>query len=450
MLTHALVACLIAFPTLAQVNGAAPRPQAPLAPAVSAPAPNAPPPPPAELVPAPEKLTFTEAMRRALARNPTTLQALAEIGRAQGIFEEVRASSLPTLFATGALVRLDGSRVSNGIVVAAENQRTANATLTIPLLAPRAWLQAAQAHEQVDIARASLDDARRVIAVATARAYLAVMAQHRLVEIDTQARVDAKAHLDDAHARFEVGSGNRLDEVRAAQELQTDEAQLASALANVTRAMEALGVLVGSDGPIEVTEDLQLPNPPAPNDALKEAETVRADIRAGKDRQEAARRVVRDDYADYLPLLSAVVEPFYQDPPSLTLPHTGWQAQLVLTIPLYDGGARYGLAKQRKALYEESRIALDNLLRQARSDVRTAFDSVRRSDEGLVSARNAARLAHEALEMTNLAYREGATNDLEVVDAEQRARNADTAALVAEDSARQARIDLLSASGRFP
>jgi len=451
MLNRALVVSLIAFPVLAQVKAA---PAAQAAPAVSAPAQNAQPPLPAALIPAPEKLTFSEAIRRSVARNPTTLQAQAEIARAQGIFEEVRAPALPTLLASGSLTRLDGSRVSTtaGVttVLAAENQRAANATLTIPILAPKAWLQAAQAHEQVDIARFSLEDARRVVAVATARAYLAVMAQHRLVAIDTQARVDAKAHLDDAHARFEVGSGNRLDEVRAAQELETDESQLAAALSNVTRAMEALGVLVGADGPVEVEEELALPNPPAPNDALQEAETARADIRAGKERQEAARRVVRDAYADYLPLLTAVIEPFYQDPPLTTVPQTGWQAELVLTIPLYDGGARYGQEKQRKALYEESKIALDNLLRQARSDVRTAFDSVRRADEGLLSARNAAKLGHEALEMTNLAYREGATNDLEVVDAEQRSRNADTAALVAEDAARQARIDLLSASGRFP
>jgi outer membrane protein TolC len=75
---------------------------------------------------------------------------------------------------------------------------------------------------------------------------------------------------------------------------------------------------------------------------------------------------------------------------------------------------------------------------------------VRRADESLQSARLGARLAHEALEMTTLAYREGATNDLEVVDAARRARDADVAALVAEDTSRQARIDLLYASGRFP
>jgi len=122
----------------------------------------------------------------------------------------------------------------------------------------------------------------------------------------------------------------------------------------------------------------------------------------------------------------------------------------VLTLPLFDGGARYGLRRERSALHAEAQAELEGLLRQARSDVRAGFESLKRADESLGSARQAAKLAHDALDMTTLAYREGATNDLEVVDAERRARDADTAALVAEDAARQARIDLLSASGRFP
>ena len=44
----------------------------------------------------------------------------------------------------------------------------------------------------------------------------------------------------------------------------------------------------------------------------------------------------------------------------------------------------------------------------------------------------------------------GASNDLDVVDAQRRARDADNAAAIAEDAARQARIDLLAGAGRFP
>ncbi len=82
--------------------------------------------------------------------------------------------------------------------------------------------------------------------------------------------------------------------------------------------------------------------------------------------------------------------------------------------------------------------------------MRIAFEAVQRADEALAQSREGAKLAQEALELSQLAYRAGATSNIEVVDAERRAREAATEAVVAEDVARQARLDLLSAAGRFP
>ncbi|HEY6910191.1 MAG TPA: TolC family protein [Myxococcales bacterium] len=394
-----------------------------------------------------EKLSLEEAVRRAVVRSVSSVVAEQEIARAQGILEEDRAQSLPAIALNGTYTRFDSPRNAPP----SRNQVAANAVVTVPLIAPQRWLFWSHAADQVNVAKLSAEDARREVAVLTARLYLGVMAQHRLVQIDMQAREAAKAHLDDAHARYEVGSGNRLDEVRAGQELATDEAALAQAQANLVRAMEALGSLAGEEGPVDVEDNLVLPEPQSEVRAMEDAQSLRPDVRAQKERAEAARRVLRDSYADYLPLLQGVVQPFYQHPAPVIAPsETGWQASLVLSIPLFDGGARYGLRRERSALYEESKAQLEGLLRQARSDVRTAFEAVRRADEGVRSAREAARLAHQALDMTMLAYHEGATNDLEVVDAQRRARDADTAGLVAEDTARQARVDLLAATGRFP
>jgi outer membrane protein len=75
---------------------------------------------------------------------------------------------------------------------------------------------------------------------------------------------------------------------------------------------------------------------------------------------------------------------------------------------------------------------------------------VKRAEASLAAATNAARLAKSALELATLAYQAGATTNIEVIDAERRARDAETAAAVAEDNARQARVDLLAATGRFP
>ena len=82
--------------------------------------------------------------------------------------------------------------------------------------------------------------------------------------------------------------------------------------------------------------------------------------------------------------------------------------------------------------------------------MRSGFEAMQRADLSLEQARAASRLAGEALDITTLSYHAGASNDLDVVDAQRRARDADNAAAIAEDAARQARIDLLAATGRFP
>ena len=87
---------------------------------------------------------------------------------------------------------------------------------------------------------------------------------------------------------------------------------------------------------------------------------------------------------------------------------------------------------------------------QAQAEVRSADEEVRRSTAALAAARDAAKLAGEGVALTTLAYRAGASTNIEVIDAERRAHDADTAVAQAEDAWRQATLDLLLASGRFP
>jgi outer membrane protein TolC len=82
--------------------------------------------------------------------------------------------------------------------------------------------------------------------------------------------------------------------------------------------------------------------------------------------------------------------------------------------------------------------------------MRAALEALRRADESLAAARAAAKAADTAARLADQAYRAGATTNLELVDAERRARDAASSAAFAEDASHQARLDLLLASGRFP
>ena len=397
-----------------------------------------------------ERVSLSQALRRAEARNVSLLVSVEEIRRAEALVRQARATSLPTLTGNVIYTRLDLDREFGGRVVAAADQLTANAVLTLPLVVPQRWAQWSHASTNVTTARATTEDVRRQVAIAVARAYLAVISQKRVVDVSERALQTAKAHYDYAHTRLTGGIGNRIDDVRAEQEVATDQAQVEAGYAGLARAREALGVLVGEQGPIDAEDEITLSSPPEYENALQGATTTRRDVVASHARLDATEQVKKDNYTDYLPFLVGSLQPFYQNPATITQPLTGWQAQLVLTVPFYDGGLRYGLADEREALSNEARSQYDALLRQARSDVRLAFESVKRAEAALGAATSAARLAQSALELATIAYQAGSTTNLEVIDAERRARDAETAAAIAEDSARQARVDLLSASGRFP
>lgn len=396
-----------------------------------------------------EVLTLESAVTRALGRNPTASIAAEEIHRAEAFVTQARAGALPSVAFNASYLRLDHDRVLNGRVISAANQVAASLSASLPLVAPQRWVQWSRSRDNLEVARMSVEEARRQLAITVARTYLTLVAQHRVVEVAERARRTAEAHLSFARQRFSAGYGNRIDEVRAAQELATSGSQLQAAIGQLARLREALGVLVSSDGPVDASDMLTLPAVPTLEEALRDGTTRRSDVLLGQARLAAAEHAVRTGWADYAPTLTANAQAYLQDPPTLTVPILGWQVFVALTLPLYDGGLRYGQARERRIFARQARLALDGGQRQIEGDVRAAWQSLEHAEAALQEAREAARLAGEGLKLANLAYQTGATGNLEVIDAERRARDAETAAVVVEDAARQAQLDLLIASGRF-
>jgi outer membrane protein len=397
----------------------------------------------------PPAIGLQEAIETALRAGPELLLAIEDVARARALTREARAGAIPTLAGNATYTRLDAERSVGGNRLAGRDQIFANLLVSAPLLSTQRWVALRHAKNDRTSAELQVQAARREVALAVAHAYLTVIAQHRNIDVQQRALGNARAHYDNAHARYEGGIGNQLDDVRANQEVANSESQLASARAALVSAQEELGLLLGGSGPRDARDIEREPQAAPPEDVAQAAEG-RADVRASQQLVKSAHSVVHDSWADYMPILTGVFQPFFQDPPTVQYPRTGWQAQLILSVPLFDGTLRNAQYAERKSALSRSRIELDALLRRARSEIRVAADAVQRADESLEAAQRAAELARQALSMANAAYVAGATSDIEVVDAERRARDAETAAVVAEDTARRARLDLLSASGRLP
>ena len=82
--------------------------------------------------------------------------------------------------------------------------------------------------------------------------------------------------------------------------------------------------------------------------------------------------------------------------------------------------------------------------------MRVAREAIASAERALTDARAAADQAQRVVQIVDVSFKAGASTNLEVIDAERAARDADTAVAVVEDTLRRAKLNLLAALGRFP
>jgi outer membrane protein TolC len=394
-----------------------------------------------------EQVTFDEAVSRALARNPSVGEAAQAILRAEAFLSEARSVFQPYAYGSVGTTVLDAARGFDDNIVQPRTQTAFSATVAYPVLAASRWAEKNQAKDRVETARVAAEETRRQVAVTAAQAYLAVILAQRQRQVTVRNRDTAKALEDYARTRFDAGQGSRLNLVRSVQQRASAEALIEVAELALRGAQEALGVAAYAEGPLDARGEPVLPpaTPTADDAWLAE----RPDVRLFSSELRAADRVASDSWKSWLPTLTASFTPRYVTPAGLFEPSKSWRAFFSLDIPLFDG--TLGATKRvRIAERETARLRLDAVTNQARSELRVAHEKVKRNESIVTSVRQAAESAGEALRITEIAYRAGASTNIEVVQAQQIARNAEIDAALAEDRLRQARLDLLVALGQFP
>jgi len=408
------------------------------------------------------RVTFAEAIQRAQERNPTVARAAAGILRAEGLIRQSRSATLLHVNGNVTSTTLNRGVQFDGATVTPRSQLTATLTADMPVLAAAAWARRVQAEDTKNVAELTVAETKRQIAFATADAYLAILVQRRVVEGNSRARDVAKAHFDLATELEQKGTGSKLNALRAQQQFSVDEGLVEVSRLALYRAQEALGVLIAADGPADAADepDLSVPagalepegsgRPTAGSPATLNPLLQRTDLRLFSAQQQAAERVARDTGKEWWPTLDAIFQPSSTYPAQFFLPQNSWRLLLQGNIPVFDSGQRAALKVERQADVEQARASLAGATTEAGSQVRAAREAVASGERSIASARAAADQAQQVVNITNISFRAGAATNIEVIDAERSARDADTAVAIAEDQLRRARLELLNALGRFP
>ena len=393
------------------------------------------------------QLTLPEAIDRALERSPRVSMVRAAVQRAEALVVQSRATWLPTLSLNGTFTQLEGNRGLADRVLLPAQSGGANLQLNVPLLSVPRWLSTQQAQLAVDASAEDEKEVTRVVTSLVGRAWLAVQLQHKLVAVAERARVTSAEQLELATLRYSGGLGTRLDLVRAHRELADNEGRLARVNAELTTSREVLGVLLGERGPVDISGAPEFGPLPASAD-LERVLEARPDVAAAEHRVALALRAVDTSWTDYLPTAGLLLQPTAQSPATPTQPSLGITAQVTGQLVLFDGLARSGARKERDASLASARAQSDEVRQRAESELRLALEVLSLRGASARAADASAKWALEANVLARAAWKEGASTNIELIEAERAARDAESLAEVARTSEWAAQLELLVAAGR--
>jgi len=382
-------------------------------------------------------------------RSPRLPAAAAAVERAEAAARLARAGWMPSLRGQATYTRIDDERVLGDRVLVPQDASNAALVLNAPLLDAARWRVSARARDAVGSERLRAADVERRLALRLGEAYLNVLLQRRAVEVAERAVETSRTQLDIAQRRRAGGVGTRLEEVRAEREVRDNQGRSALARAALTAAQEALGAVAGAGEPLDAEKPPPLPALPRLAAALSELKH-RPDVAALTRDVQISQRAVDDGWLDWVPTLGLTATPYLQTPSTATQPERGWQAQLALTVPLFDGGFRGAVQRDRRAPLGEAKAALDEVLLEAGAVLRATAGELVHREQALQDTQASASLADESLQLARTAFREGVGTQVDLIEAERSARDAATAVAVATFDRDRTRLVFLLATGRLP
>jgi outer membrane protein TolC len=384
--------------------------------------------------------TWEEATQHVRARSTDLRIALAEVSRAEGQQRIALGGVLPSITGSvgythnlitndtlqfGESTDASGAPVTTPVKVPFPDYLNGQVVFTQPAVAFRAWNAIGTAKYARRAAELSYDDAKRRISLAVANAMVGVITAERIAELNRLGLRNAVVRRELTLRRTTLGGGTSLDVARSRQDVVAARATLVAGDEALRQAREALGLALGLPEQVGVPPNVDITGFEKDARAMcKAVPTVddRPDVLALRAQTDAAHRRVRDVTYQYVPTvdLQSVASTTTID--TGAAPNTTWSVGALLTIPLWEGGVRYGNSRVAEA---QETIALQNLeagRRQAAIQVIQARRGVTVAAERRQVALEGRDQAAETDRLTRLAYQDGRGTSLELVSAAQALR----------------------------
>jgi outer membrane protein TolC len=296
----------------------------------------------------------------------------------------------------------------------------------------------------------SYQNSRDLVVLAVANAYLQVISDRATIE-SQQAQLDtSRALYQRAQDQTKAGVAARIDELRAAVELQTQQQRLIAAQDQLAKDDLVLARTIGLPPGQEFTLTDNAPYAPLQGvtieTALQDAYANRADYLGAQFEVRAAELSRKAAAAENYPSVTSQVN--YGDiGPNFANSHGTFTATASVNIPIFQGTRVRGDVleadaelQQRNAESEDLRGRIDQEVRSALLDLTSAADLVN-------VAQSNKELARETLSEAQDRFGAGVTDNIEVVQAQESVSSADQAYISSLYTFNIAKVQLARAMG---
>ena len=347
-------------------------------------------------------------------------------------------------------------RSSGGTSFSPDRLLSIGPSASVPLYAGGGIRNGVRAAEnRVEAGFANLRGTESAIFSAVVGAYMDVIRDEAIVELNRAQAGVLQVNLEATRDRFEIGDLTRTDVAQSEARLALQISQLESARANLIRSKETYIQLVGRE-PGQLESPPPLPNlPAAPDGAVAVALENNPDLIAAKENREAAGFDRKAANASRLPTIAAVGGSTHSNnfgSIDTVIPYDRWSSSAQIgvraTIPLYSGGepgARIRQAQARLGQAQELEIAAE---RDVIAQTRASYASWRASQEVITASERAVAANELSLEGVRAENSVGNRTILDILNAEQELLNSKVQLVTARRNAYVSGFSLLAAMGR--
>ena len=249
-----------------------------------------------------------------------------------------------------------------------------------------------------------------------------VLLQRGNIAAEEAAVKTSELHLKQVRRMSELGLANRLEVIRAGQQLAANTANLASARGQYEAAHLSLMnyMAIPPQDKRPVTGELYLPDADGDRAAsLALAERFRADRRQLAEQYKFQTEQVEIAKSGMRPKVAFGATTSYLDPyQKRDEGGDTWRAELSITVPIFDRNVARSSVMTEKAVLEQNRIAAEQKEIDIRSEVETSWTAIETTRRTVAANEKALELAKESLRLSEVGYSEGVTPQLDLLDAQ--------------------------------